>query len=453
MAWRRAQIVFSLVCLFAAIAFPRMAAASEYRGQVTFGGWPLPGATVTVTQGTKKVSAVTDQGGLYSFPDLADGPGKIEIEMLCFSTVQGEITVSPATPVGKWELTLLPLDQITKLTKLPPAPLPSLSVRPKTPAAPGALNENAAEIRQPADDANQQSSDGFLVNGSVNNAATSRFSLDQAFGNRRSNSRSLYTGGLAAIYDNSATDARPYSLSGLNTPKASYNRITWIFTLGGPLNIPHLMPRGPTFFVAYAWTRNRNAETESGLVPTAAERTGDVSNLVNPLGQPVVVYNPATGQPFPGNVVPVSPQAQALLQLYPSPDIGGTSLYNYQIPVLNSSHQDSLFLRLDKTLGRRDELYGSFNLQSIRASNGDLFGFVDKTDTLGINTNFNWSHRVNQRLFFFASYRFSRLRTHIVPYFENLENISGNAGISGNNQDRLTGAHRRSPSPAALRPS
>ena len=435
MVWRRARRVFYLVCILAAIAFPRMAAASEYRGQVTFGGLPLPGATVTVTQGTKKVSAVTDQGGLYTFADLADGPGNIEVEMQCFSTVHAEITISAATPPGKWELTLLPLDQITKLTKLPPTPVPSLSTRPKTPAAPGSPNENVAEIPKPAEDANQQSSDGFLVNGSVNNAATSRFSLDQAFGNRRTNSRNLYNGGFAAVYDNSALDARPYSLSGLNTPKAAYNTITGIFNLGGPLNIPHVMRRGPTFFVGYVWMRNRDAETIPGLVPTAAERTGDLSNLVNPLGQPVVVYNPETGQPFSGNMVPVSPQAQALLELYPTPDIAGNSLYNYQIPVLNSTHQDSFFLRLDKTLGRRDELYGSFNFRSTRGSAGDLFGFVDKTDTLGINTNINWSHRFNQHLFLNSSYRFSRLRTQIVPYFENRQNISGDAGISGNNQD------------------
>src|SRR3984957_12617256 len=202
MTWRRAQRILYLGCLLVAIGFPRVAAASEYRGQVTFGGLPLPGATVTVTQGTKKVTAVTDQGGLYTFPDLADGPGKIEIEMLCFSTVTAEVTISPATAPGKWELTLLPLDQITKLTKLPPAPVPSLTARPKPPVT--AANENAPELPKPAEDA--QSSDGFLVNGSVNNAATSRYSLDQAFGNRRSNSKSLYTGGLAAVYDNSATD-------------------------------------------------------------------------------------------------------------------------------------------------------------------------------------------------------------------------------------------------------
>ena len=425
--------VFYLVCLLMVLGFARVAAASEYRGQITFGGLPLPGATVTITQGTKKLTAVSDQGGLFSFPDLTDGSWKIEIAMQCFSTVQADITASPATPAAKWELTLLPLDQITKLTKLPPAPLPSPSTVAKKPASSGSPTESVAEIPKPAEE--QQSSDGFLVNGSVNNAATSRYSLDQAFGNRRSNSRGLYNGGLAAIYDNSATDARPYSLSGLNTPKASYNRITAIATLGGPLRIPHLLPRGPTFFVAYEWTRNHTAETESGLVPTEAERTGDLSGLVNPLGQPLVVYDPTTGLPYPGNVVPVSSQAQALLELYPAPDIRGNSLYNYQVPVLNSTHQDALLSRLDKTLGRRDELYGGFNFQSIRASGVNLFGFVDTTDTLGINTNINWSHRFNHQLFTYGSYRFSRLRTQIVPYFANKRNISGDAGITGNNQD------------------
>src|SRR5271163_3512987 len=108
MAWRGIKRVFSLVCMLALLAFPSLAAASDYHGQVTFGGLPLPGATVTVTQGTKKDTAISDQGGLFTFPDLADGPAKIEIEMQCFSTVHADITVSPATPAAKWELTLLP---------------------------------------------------------------------------------------------------------------------------------------------------------------------------------------------------------------------------------------------------------------------------------------------------------------------------------------------------------
>jgi hypothetical protein len=47
-----------------------------------------------------------------------------------------------------------------------------------------------------------------------------------------------------------------------------------VATFGGPLNIPHLMPRGPNFFVNYQWLRDRIAITDSGLVPTLERRRG-----------------------------------------------------------------------------------------------------------------------------------------------------------------------------------
>jgi len=57
-----------------------VAAAPEYQGQVTFGGMPLPGAMVTVTQGDKKFVAIVDQQGTFSFPDLTDGTWTIQID-------------------------------------------------------------------------------------------------------------------------------------------------------------------------------------------------------------------------------------------------------------------------------------------------------------------------------------------------------------------------------------
>jgi hypothetical protein len=420
------------ILAFAAIAFCRLAVASEYRGQVFYGGFPVPGATVTATHGDRKVATVTDPGGVYSFPDLADGRWKIEIEMQCFSAIKAEVTVAAKTPPAKWELTLLPLEQLKKLAAQAPM-LPSATSALNAPAPekkPGAP-ETAVEIPKPPDEASQQSSDGFLVNGSENNAATSQYALSQAFGNKRPNSKSIYNGGFSAIIDNSALDARPYALSGIETAKAFYDRFTGGVTLGGPIKIPRLLPRGPNFFVGYQWTRNQTAESLPGIVPTADERAGNLAGLVNALGQPVTVYDPATGLPFASNVVPVSAQAQALLQLYPLPNIAGGSLYNYQAAVLNSSHRDALESRLDKTLGRRDQLWGGFNLQSTRTGSTSLFGFVDATSTLGINTNINWGHRFSPRLFAYLTYRFSRLRTEVIPNFENRQNIAGAAGIEG----------------------
>jgi hypothetical protein len=437
MAWRFAKNSF--FCILVILCVAGMAAASEYHGQVTFAGLPVPGVTITATQGEKKVGAVTDQGGRYDFSDLADGAWKIEIEMQCFSTIHADVTVAPNMAAGKWELTLLPLDQLmvrTKVTQAAPNLPPTLIQPAPAKKAEGAsAAATAPEIPKPQDEQSQQSADGFLVNGSVNNAATSQYSLDQAFGNRRPNSKSLYTGGFAAILNNSALDARPYSLSGLESPKTMYDRITGIVSLGGPIRIPHVMAREPNFFAGYQWTRDHTAAILSGLVPTEAERTGDLSGLLNAQGQPITIYNPTTGLPFTGNQVPVSTQAQALLALYPLPNIADASGYNYQIPVLNSSHQDVVQARLNKTLGRKDQLYGAFNLQSIRAGNENLFGFVDTTDTLGINSNVNWAHRFSQHLFVHATYEFSRLRTRIGPEFEDRENIAFAAGIGADDQD------------------
>jgi len=47
--------------------------ASEHHGQVTFGGVPVPGAVITATQGDKKMTAITNDVGVYVFPDLPDG--------------------------------------------------------------------------------------------------------------------------------------------------------------------------------------------------------------------------------------------------------------------------------------------------------------------------------------------------------------------------------------------
>ena len=40
---------------------------TEYRGQVVFNGVPVPGATVTVTQGEKKFKAITEPAEQTAF--------------------------------------------------------------------------------------------------------------------------------------------------------------------------------------------------------------------------------------------------------------------------------------------------------------------------------------------------------------------------------------------------
>ncbi len=398
-----------VACLLA-LAATGAAFASESHGRVLFNGLPVPGATVTATQGAKKVAVTTDLSGNYSFPDLSDGTWTIEVQMLCFEPLKQEIAVSPSAEPTKLELKLMTTAQMLAIAAAPePAAPPVLSARVDAPK-PAANAPKPAEMPKPAEEA--ESNDGFLINGSTSNAATSKYALAPAFGNTRS-SKSLYNGGLAVLLDNSALDARPDSLTGLNTPKASYNRFTGVATFGGPIKIPHILPRGPNLFLAYEWTRNRNDTTDSALVPTLAERSGDVDGLV----------------------VPVSPQAQSLLTLYPLPNLAGSTLYNYQTAVLSETHDDAMQLRLDKSLGRKDQFYGGFAFERARTSSGSLFGFVDKTDTLGINSHVNWQHRLAHQLFFNTGFQFSRLRANIVANFEDKTNVSAAAGIAGNDQD------------------
>ena len=410
-SWRRACEWFREVCALLCLATAVVAHASEHHGQVTFNGLPVPGATITITHGTKQFSTTSDTDGIYAFPDLANGQWKIDIEMPLFSTIRQDVVISPDMPGIRWELKMLPLAQVMAQSKVikPAAGLTLNQAEPATPAAakPAPKRGGSEPPKLAGEPAN--SNDGLLVNGTTNNAATSPFTLAQGFGNTRKGTTSLYTGGIGVIYDNSALDARPYSLTGLDTPKATYSTITGIATIGGPIRIPHLLPRGPDFFVGYEGTRSSTATADSGLVPTLAQRSA----------------------------TPINPVAEALLALYPQPNLADNANYNYQTGILSSLHQDALQSRLDKNIGRKDELYGGFAFQSTRADSISLFGFRDTTGTLGMNATATWQHRFNHGVYATLGYRFSRVRTLVTPFFANNTNIEADAGIAGTDQSPI----------------
>ena len=396
--------------------------ASEQHGVVTFGGLPVPGATVTATQGDKKLVAVSDANGAYSFPDLADGLWTIQVQMLGFSTIKDEITVAPEAKPATWQLKMLPLDQIHAETQLaarpqPPPVAPSAPAEPQKPEA----KPPASEAEPARDEMAQRAADGLLINGSQNNGASSPFALFPAFGNNRNGSRSLYNGGLAVFEDSSVWDARQFSFTGQNTPKYPFNHFNASVYFGGPLKIPHLLKNGPNFFIGYTWMRNRNDNVGTALMPTQAQRDGDVSpSILIPKSQ-------------------ISPQAQALLSLYPLPNFAGGGAYNYQIPLVGVTHDDRLNSRWNKSVNRNNQLSGIFAFQSTRQDNPNVFGFLDTTDTLGLTTSVNWFHRLAPGWFATFGYQFSRQAVGITPYFENRPNgnISGLAGIAGNDQNPL----------------
>ena len=436
----KAQILLKYLrqacCAFALLAASSAAVAAEAHGIVTFGGLPVPGATLTVTQNGRKYLTVTDSQGFYSFPTLADGVASVAIEMTGFAAVQQDVTISSAGAAAKWALTLLSLDQMRAALKpVPSAPVTEAQVHTepkKTGEAPKPRGDQPAPAA-PSEETAQRAQDGLLVNGSVNNAATSRFTLGPRFGNTASG-RSLYSYSLNMRVENSALDAQSYSLTGFQVPKPQTSQITGGFAFQGPLKIPGVLRNGPNIFAGYQRTQNSVAVTTPGLVPDAAERMGDFSQEVDAAGKPLVIYNPATGLPYPGDKVPVSPQAQALLNLYPLPNFMGNSQYNYQQPLVTDTHLDALNSNVSKTVGRKNELEGTFAATSARTSFANLLGFVDTTSALGLNGTANWSHTYSARLRANLGYQYSRQSNRLTPYWANRENISGAAGITGNDQ-------------------
>jgi len=455
-----------LKCCAAALLAGTTLSAVEFHGRVTFNGLPLPGATVTASQSGKSVTAVTDTDGVYSFPDLAEGAWTVQVEMQLFAPERREVTVGAAPSNADWELKLLPPEEIARIStsapaepapagpaptappsrakpnsNSPPAPGPTNTRAPfqraqlnatapsAAPAQNGAPNPPANPSPNPepseagafagadASELRQRAADGFLINGTVNNGAASPFAQLPAFGNNRRGQRPLYNGNICLILDNSAFDARNFSLTGQDTPKPAYSRLQGLVSFGGPFKIPRLLKRnGPNFTVNYQWTRNRNASTLTGLMPTADQRNGIL---------PGEVIAPSS----------ISPQALALLQLYPLPNFTGSSRYNYQIPAVAGQHQDDLQSRMIKQIGRRDNLSGNFAWQSNRTDNTNLFSFLDTGATTGWNTGLNWRHNLSPRLFFTFGVNFNRFAARTTPYFANRQNIGAIAGITGNNQD------------------
>ena len=435
-------------------------AAAEHHGQVKFGGLPVPGATVTATQGDKKQVAVTDSQGLYSFPDLADGVWNIEVEMLCFESLKKDIGVAAEAPSPEFDLKMLPLDQLKAVAAAAPAsqeaddkkrasaPLTTTS----TPAATNAKSNNKKSSAPPANpqsgfqrtdvnaspdsapptiasaavDPNANASDAFVLNGSVSNRIESR-----AIGNVRKGPRSWYSGNLNFIMDNSALDARAFSLTGQNTAKPAYNHLQIGGSLGGPLYIPHVLKSNGQFFLGFQTTRNRNANTVSGLMPTEAERNGDFSGVTNLLGQPVTIFDPNTGT-LGDTVSKISPQAKALLALYPKPTFSESGGYNYQIATVGRTTQNQVISRLNRNLNSKNFVNGQFAWQGSDTTTPNIFGFVDTTQISALTTTAAYRHIFTTRFNGSLTYNYSRQATRVTPYFEGLnEDVEGNAGITG----------------------
>jgi len=144
------------------------------------------------------------------------------------------------------------------------------------------------------------------------------------------------------LFDSAGFFPTRFSASGRPEPPINQQN-DYGFTVGGPVVIPHLYNgRNRTFFHFSAdWFRQNQALDDIGTVPTAAMKQGDFSNFVDSSGQLIPIYDPETGNPFPGNQIPssrFSPLAQSLLSSIPNPDANGINggLVSNKLPAVRS---------------------------------------------------------------------------------------------------------------------
>ena len=420
------------ILLYLLIALQTLLAA-DYRGRVLVGEVGIPGAVITATNGAAKQSAITNAEGEFAFTSEAGGPWKVEITMSGFELFRGEL--SEQSPIQNFTLQMMSFAQMQAQVQTPPVPI----VQTPEPAVKAAVASKNADVPSGtfaglnSAELAQRAVDGMLINGSAINGAATPFGQGAAFGNNRRTGKSLYNGSLGMILDHSSLDARPYSLTGQDTPRPDFSRFQGLASLGGPIKIPRVLRNGPNFVMTYQWTRNGNVSTQSSTVPTLAERNGDLSQ------SRTGAIDPTTGAAFAGNLIPqnrISPQAKALLQLYPLPNLT-SGRYNFQSSLTGATHDDSLQSRAQKRINQKEQLSSNFAYKSTRTDATDLFGFRDGTRTSGLNTGLSWLHTFNSRMYAVLGFQFSRLSTDVNPYFAFRNNVSGQAGIGGNLQDAV----------------
>jgi hypothetical protein len=144
-----------------------------------------------------------------------------------------------------------------------------------------------------------------------------------------------FHGSLYEFHRNSALDAEDYFLNfelaagETRRNKNALRRHQFGTFLGGPVLLPGYNGRNRTFWsFNYEGRRELSESVATGWFPSNTMRAGNFSELLNPVDssgrlirQPILIYDPQTGSPFPGNVIPamrINAGAKNLLPYLPA---------------------------------------------------------------------------------------------------------------------------------------
>lgn len=151
-------------------------------------------------------------------------------------------------------------------------------------------------------------------------------------------------------------------------PRTLYRYNYFGYDIGGPVYIPGLKFNENKdklfFYFNQEYIRQLVPATARNIrVPTAAERNGDFSESRDGNGNLIIITDPLTGQPFPGNIIPpdrFSSDGQAILNLYPLPNVGGDPGFNFTSSNSSEYPRREDVIRIDYNISDRTRLSGRY---------------------------------------------------------------------------------------------
>lgn len=197
------------------------------------------------------------------------------------------------------------------------------------------------------------------------------------------NGTAQFHGTAYDYYRDESLNANEFFNNLTNVPRPRYRYQNFGGTIGGPLIVPgtrfNKARQKLFFFFSYDKLFNTTVSNNTYTMPTALERAGNFSQTVTTTGVLIPVYDPTTQAPFPGNIIPasrISPQGQAMMNLFPMPSPQGLALdptgnrqYNFRAVMPQSRPLDDKILRVDYNFSPKVTTFVRL-LQDYQAQNG-----------------------------------------------------------------------------------